>query len=29
MSKELNRRHAYYNEVVKGALKEKFGYKKI
>ena len=27
MSKELNRRHAYYNEVVKNALKEKFGYK--
>lgn len=29
MSKELNRRHAYYNEVVKGALKEKFGYKNV
>jgi len=29
MSKELNRRHAYYNEVVKTALKEKFGYKNI
>ena len=29
MSKELNRRHAYYNEVVKGALKDKFGYKNV
>ena len=29
MSKVLNRRHAYYNEVVKGALKEKFGYKNV
>ena len=29
MSKELNRRHAYYNEVVKTALKEKFSYKNI
>ena len=29
MNKELNRRHAYYNEVVKGALKEKFGYKNV
>ena len=29
MSKELNRRHAYYNEVVKNALKEKFGYKNV
>ena len=29
MSKELNRRHAYYNEVVKKALQEKFGYKNI
>ena len=29
MSKEINRRHAYYNEVVKMALKEKFGYKNI
>ena len=29
MSKELNRRHAHYNEVVKGALKEKFGYKNV
>ena len=29
MSKEINRRHAYYNEVVKTALKEKFGYKNI
>ena len=29
MEKVLNRRHAYYNEVVKTALKEKFGYKNI
>ena len=29
MSKELNRRHAYYNEVVKKQLKEKFGYKNV
>ena len=29
MSKELNRRHAYYNDVVKAALKEKFGYKNV
>ena len=29
MEKVLNRRHAYYNEVVKGALKEKFGYKNV
>ena len=29
MSKELNRRHAHYNEVVKGALKEKFSYKNV
>ena len=29
MSKELNRRHAYYNEVVKKALQEKFGYKNV
>ena len=29
MSKELNRRHAYYNEVVKSQLKEKFGYKNV
>ena len=29
MSKELNRRHAYYNEVVKNALKEKFSYKNV
>ena len=29
MSREINRRHAYYNEVVKTALKEKFGYKNI
>ena len=29
MSREINRRHAYYNEVVKTALKEKFGYKNV
>ena len=29
MEKNINRRHAYYNEVVKTALKEKFGYKNI
>ena len=29
MSKELNRRHAYYNEVVKKGLQEKFGYKNV
>ena len=29
MSKELNRRHAYYNEVVKQGLQEKFGYKNV
>ena len=29
MSKVLNRRHAYYNEVVKAQLKEKFGYKNV
>ncbi len=29
MEKELNRRHAYYNDVVKQALKEKFGYKNV
>ncbi len=29
MEKELNRRHAYYNGVVKPALKEKFGYKNV
>lgn len=29
MSKELNRRHAYYNEVVKKAMIEKFGYKNV
>ena len=29
MSNVINRRHAYYNEVVKGALKEKFGYKNV
>lgn len=29
MEKVINRRHAYYNEVVKNALKEKFGYKNV
>ena len=29
MSKELNRRHAYYNEVVKKGLQEKFAYKNV
>ena len=29
MEKVINRRHAYYNEVVKGALKEKFSYKNV
>lgn len=29
MEKQINRRHAYYNEVVKNALKEKFGYKNV
>ncbi len=29
MEKVLNRRHAYYNDVVKGALKEKFSYKNV
>ena len=29
MSKVLNRRHVYYNEVVKAQLKEKFGYKNV
>ena len=29
MEKVINRRHAYYNEVVKSALKEKFGYKNV
>ncbi len=29
MEKEINRRHAYYNEVVKKALKEKFNYKNV
>ena len=29
MEKVINRRHAHYNEVVKGALKEKFGYKNV
>ena len=29
MEKVINRRHAYYNDVVKSALKEKFGYKNV
>lgn len=29
MEKEINRRHAYYNEVVKKALQDKFGYKNV
>ena len=29
MEKELNRRHKYYNDVVKNALKEKFAYKNV
>ena len=29
MEKNINRRHAYYNEVVKKALQEKFGYKNV
>ena len=29
MDKVINRRHAYYNEVVKAQLKEKFGYKNV
>lgn len=29
MEKEINRRHAYYNEVVRPAMKEKFGYKNV
>ena len=29
MGKVLNRRHAYYNEVVKKAMQEKFGYKNV
>ena len=29
MEKEINRRHAYYNEVVKSAMQEKFGYKNV
>ncbi len=29
MEKEINRRHAYYNEKVKKALQEKFGYKNV
>ncbi|HJD05394.1 MAG TPA: 50S ribosomal protein L5 [Candidatus Onthoplasma faecipullorum] len=29
MNKEINRRHAYYNEVVKKELIDKFGYKNV
>ena len=29
MEKQINRRHAHYNEVVKPALKEKFGYANV
>ena len=29
MSRVINRRHAYYNEVVKKALQEKFSYKNV
>ena len=29
MEKVINRRHAYYNEAVKKALQEKFGYKNV
>lgn len=29
MEKQINRRHAYYNEVVKKSLQEKFGYKNV
>jgi len=29
MEKNINRRHAYYNEVVKKALQEKFAYKNV
>ena len=29
MEKQINRRHAYYNEVVRKALQEKFGYKNV
>jgi len=29
MEKQINRRHAYYNEVVKKGLQEKFGYKNV
>ena len=29
MNKEINRRHAYYNEVVKKELVDKFGYKNV
>jgi len=29
MEKNINRRHAYYNEVVRKSLQEKFGYKNV
>lgn len=29
MERNINRRHAYYNEVVKKGLQEKFGYKNV
>ena len=29
MEKEINRKHAHYNDVVKPALKEKFGYSNV
>ena len=29
MEKEINRRHAYYNEVVRPQMKEQFGYKNV
>ncbi len=29
MEKEINRRHAYYNEVVRPQMKEHFGYKNV
>ena len=29
MERNINRRHAYYNEAVKKALQEKFGYKNV
>ena len=29
MEKQINRRHAHYNEVVKPALKEQFGYTNV